>query len=89
MFERFATGLDELRQFGGLPSPAEAGSIWDDIWHLEAHNSTAIEGNTLVLREVEKLLDDGKAVGAKPLKDYLEVRGYGDAARRVRAGAKC
>lgn len=83
IFARFATALEELHLFGGLPTPAEAASIWDDIWHLEAHNSTAIEGNTLVLREVEKLLEDGKAVGAKPLKDYLEVRGYGDAARWV------
>jgi len=80
IFDRFATALDELAGFGSLPKPAEAGAIWDDIWHLEAHNSTAIEGNTLVLREVEQLLDAGKAVGAKPLKDYLEVLGYGDAA---------
>jgi Fic family protein len=88
IFARFAAALDELQQFGGLPTPAEAGSIWDDIWHLEAHNSTAIEGNTLALREVEKLLDKGTAVGAKPLKDYLEVRGYGDAARWVYAQAR-
>ncbi|MDQ2836185.1 MAG: Fic family protein [Actinomycetota bacterium] len=88
IFARFAAGLDELRQYGGLPTPAEAGSIWDDIWHLEAHNSTAIEGNTLVLREVEQLLDQGRAVGAKPLKDYLEVRGYGDAAGWVYAQAR-
>lgn len=83
IFNRFATALDELRSFGGLPKPEEAGAIWDDIWHLEAHNSTAIEGNTLVLREVEQLLDSGRAVGAKPLKDYLEVLGYGEAARWV------
>lgn len=88
VFARFAAALQELRLFGGLPTPAEATSSWDDIWHLEAHNSTAIEGNTLVLREVEKLLEDGKAVGAKPLKDYLEVRGYGDAARWVYGQAR-
>lgn len=88
IFERFAAALAELNQYGGLPSPAEASSIWDDLWHLEAHNSTAIEGNTLVLREVEQLLEQGKAVGAKPLKDYLEVRGYGDAARWVYAQAQ-
>ena len=87
IFDRFASALDELRQFGGLPTPAEATGIWDDIWHLEAHNSTAIEGNTLVLREVERLLDTGQAIGAKPLKDYLEVKGYGDAARWVYAQA--
>lgn len=88
IFERFAAALAELTQFGGLPSPVEASSIWEDLWHLEAHNSTAIEGNTLVLREVEQLLEDGRAVGAKPLKDYLEVRGYGDAAQWVYAQAQ-
>jgi hypothetical protein len=87
IFERFAAASAELDQFGGLPTPAEAGGIWDDLWHLESHNSTAIEGNTLVLREVAQLLEDGKAVGAKPLKDYLEVRGYGDAAQWVYAQA--
>nr|WP_240971450.1 Fic family protein [Microbispora sp. CL1-1] len=66
-----------------MPSPAEAEDIWSDIWHQEAHNSTAIEGNTLVLQEVEKLLEEGRAVGAKPLRDYMEVRGYGDAAKWV------
>lgn len=87
IFDRFAAGLQELKQFGGLPTPAVAATIWDDIWHLEAHNSTAIEGNTLVLREVEQLLEAGKAVGAKPLKDYLEVLGYGEAALWVYAQA--
>ncbi len=83
MFDRFAASLEELRRFGGLPRPLEAAGIWDDIWHLEAHNSTAIEGNTLVLREVAALLDHGRAVGAKDLKDYLEVLGYGHGARWV------
>ena len=87
IFDRFAAALDELRHFGGLPTPAEASYIWDDIWHLEAHNSTALEGNTLVLREVERLLETGQAIGARPLRDYLEVHGYGDAARWVYAQA--
>lgn len=87
IFDRFATALDELQQFGGLPTPAEASNIWDDIWYAEAHNSTALEGNTLVLREVERLLETGQAIGAKPLRDYLEVQGYGDAARWVYAQA--
>lgn len=83
IYRRFETAFDELRRLGGLPSPTEAQQIWSDIWHLEAHNSTAIEGNTLVQREVEALLDQGRAVGAKDLKDYLEVLGYGEAARWV------
>ena len=65
---------------GGLPSPVEAEGIWRDIWYEEAHHSTAIEGNTLVLKQVERLLDEGKAVGNKDLSEYMEVRGYADAA---------
>jgi len=76
--------VEELKtRLGGLPSPAEAESIWTDIWYHEAHSSTALEGNTLVLREVEALLSQGKAVGSKELKDYLEVSGYAGAARWV------
>src|SRR6266508_1572985 len=52
-------------------------------YHQEAHNSTALEGNTLVLREVETLLRDGRAVGNKDLKDYVEVKGYATAAEWV------
>ncbi|MEP6815453.1 MAG: Fic family protein [Marmoricola sp.] len=40
-----------------------------------------------MLREVEALLERGRAVGAKPLKEYLEVKGYGDAAKFVYAQA--
>ncbi|MGL5852874.1 MAG: Fic family protein, partial [Phycicoccus sp.] len=68
VYARLDVALAEVRErLGGLPSPKESESIWSDIWHLEAHHSTALEGNTLVLREVEVLLDRGKAVGAKPL----------------------
>lgn len=88
VYERLETGLDELRtKLGGLPSPKESEFIWSDIWHLEAHHSTALEGNTLVLREVEALLERGRAVGSKPLKEYMEVQGYGDAAKWVYAQA--
>jgi Fic family protein len=72
--------IESLARYGGLPTPDEAQGLWDDFWHLEAHHSTAIEGNTLVLKEVEKLLEEGRAVGSKELKDYLEVLGYGEAA---------
>jgi Fic family protein len=83
-----STRLDEAiadlnQRLGGLPSPAEAEDIWDDLWHQEAHHSTALEGNTLVLDQVRKLLDEGRAVGAKELREYMEVKGYADAARWV------
>jgi Fic family protein len=88
VYERLESAIAELNErLGGLPSPKESEYVWSDIWHLEAHHSTALEGNTLVLREVEALLDKGRAVGAKPLKEYMEVQGYGTAARWVYAHA--
>ncbi len=88
VYERLDRALEDLRdRLGGLPSPKESEYIWSDIWHLEAHHSTALEGNTLVLREVESLLEEGRAVGSKPLREYMEVQGYGDAAKWVYAQA--
>jgi Fic family protein len=84
IYDRLEEAITELRErMGGLPSPAEAEDIWDDLWHREAHHSTALEGNTLVLNQVRKLLDEGRAVGAKELREYMEVVGYGEAARWV------
>lgn len=84
VYARLDGAVTDLQErLGGLPTPREAESIWSDIWHQEAHHSTALEGNTLVMREVEALLDHGRAVGAKPLREYLEVRGYAQAARWV------
>ena len=84
VYARLDAATEELRaRLGGLPSPKKSESIWSEIWHLEAHHSTALEGNTLVLREVEQLLEQGRAVGAKPLREYTEVKGYADAAQWV------
>jgi Fic/DOC family len=84
IYAQLHESVEELRtRLGGLPSPVEAEDIWGNIWYQEAHNSTAIEGNTLVLREVEILLREGRAVGDKQLAEYMEVRGYADAAAWV------
>lgn len=84
VYERLRVQLGELRgRLGGLPSPDEADAIWRGIWLEEAHHSTAIEGNTLVLKQVAQLLEEGRAVGNKELKEYMEVRGYADAANWV------
>ncbi len=73
--------ISELRdRLGGLPTPAEAEGIWRGIWLEEAHHSTALEGNTLVLKQVESLLSEGRAVGSKELREYMEVCGYANAA---------
>src|SRR5438132_2871559 len=81
--ERVAREVKSLDELGGLPSPRKAEKVWRDIWIHDAHNSTALEGNTLVLKQVEALLDRGETVGRKELRDYLEVKGYADAARWV------
>jgi Fic family protein len=84
LYERLNAQIVELRdELGGLPDPAHAEQIWRGIWLEEAHNSTAIEGNTLVLKQVEQLLSEGRAVGNKELSEYLEVQGYGAAANWV------
>ena len=81
VYRQLAIQITELRErLGGLPTPVEAAGSWRDIWYEEAHHSTALEGNTLVLKQVERLLDEGRAVGNKELREYMEVRGYADAA---------
>ena len=84
IYRQLDDAIEDLRsRMGGLPSPVEAEAIWADLWHQEAHHSTALEGNTLILNEVRKLLDEGRAVGSKELKEYMEVIGYGAAAKWV------
>lgn len=84
VYERLRLQIGELHdRLGGLPAPNEADGIWRGIWLEEAHHSTAIEGNTLVLKQVEQLLEEGRAVGNKELREYMEVRGYADAASWV------
>jgi hypothetical protein len=81
VYARLDMQIEELWQrMGGLPSPLEAADIWRGIWFEEAHHSTAIEGNTLVLKQVEVLLAEGRAVGDRQIKEYMEVKGYADAA---------
>ena len=82
IYARLDEAIEDLNsRFGGLPRPAEAGDIWDDLWHQEAHHSTALEGNTLARREVEILLSEGRVVGQQQLRDYREVRGEAEAAQ--------
>ena len=84
IYQRLSEAVAELKErMGGLPSPAEAEGIWTSIWYQEAHHSTALEGNTLVLKQVKALLAQGRAVGNKELREYMEVTGYADAAKWV------
>lgn len=74
----------DLQLIGGLPEPTVFSDVWADIWTDETHHSTALEGNTLRLRQVQLLLEDGKVTGsAAELREWLEAKAYGDAARWV------
>ena len=44
-----------------------------------AHDSTAIEGNTLTLKETKLLLEDKISVGSKDLREIYEVTNHGKA----------
>ena len=67
--------LDSLKPF-----PKEIDErLKEDLVVLWTYNSTAIEGSTLSLKETAILLEEGIAVGNKPLTDYLAAKGHRDA----------
>jgi fido (protein-threonine AMPylation protein) len=73
----------DLQSIGGLPEPMVFQDIWAGIWTEETHHSTALEGNTLRQRQVRMLLEEGVVSGQSTLKEILEARAYGNAARWV------
>ncbi len=48
-------------------------SLMDDFLIRYAHETTAIEGNTLTLHEAQVLLEQGTTVGGKSLREHVEV----------------
>jgi hypothetical protein len=82
VFESLDQARDDLALIGGLPEPTVFQDVWADIWIEETHNSTAIEGNTLRRRQIQLLLENGVVSGsAHELKEWLEAKAYGEAAR--------
>jgi fido (protein-threonine AMPylation protein) len=73
----------DLQSIGGLPAPMVFQDIWAGIWTEETHHSTALEGNTLRQRQVRMLLEEGVVSGQSTLREVLEARAYGNAARWV------
>ena len=66
--------LDKCRPL----TEGEVQRLYEDFMVEYTHNSTAIEGNTLTLRETDMVLR-GLTIDQKPLKDHLEVVGHKDA----------
>jgi len=66
--------LNELRPL----TPGEVKRLQDEFMIEFTYNSTAIEGNTLTLKETAMVLE-GVTIDQKPLKDHLEAVGHRDA----------
>ena len=65
--------------------PKEALESFDKSFDVEyAHNSTAIEGNTLTLIQTKAVLEDGLSVGGKTLREIYEVTNHAKAFRYVK-----
>lgn len=67
--------------------PKEALESFDKSFAIEyAHNSTAIEGNTLSLIQTKAVLEDGISIGGKPLCEIYEVVNHNKAFEFVKKG---
>ena len=79
--------LEKQKKFEAVKaSIAEATRIsFEKNFEVEyTHNSTAIEGNTLTLMETKVVLEDGVAIGGKPLREIYEVVNHKKAYQYVR-----
>ncbi|MEZ5075806.1 MAG: Fic family protein [Solirubrobacterales bacterium] len=82
VLESLDQARNDLAIIGGLPEPTVFEDVWADIWIEETHNSTAIEGNTLRRKQIQLLLEEGVVTGsAHELKEWMEAKAYGEAAR--------
>lgn len=60
--------------------PPEVAASFNDSFNVEyAHNSTAIEGNTLTLIQTKAVIEDGLSVGGKTLREIYEVANHAKA----------
>jgi len=76
--------IDRLR-----PLPPEALRNLEHYYDVEiTYTSNAIEGNTLSPVETTLVIEQGVAIGGKPLKDHLEAIDHYDAIRYVRQIAR-
>lgn len=72
----FTALLEKRKRLDGLRklSSREHFENFDQHFTIEyAHNSTAIEGNTLTLIQTKLILEDGLSVGGKELREIYEI----------------
>lgn len=73
--DRYHHAISEVRPFEGnmlkqLKDYYRIGLTW---------SSNAIEGNTLTISETKVVLEDGLTIGGRPLRDFYETVGHGEA----------
>ena len=78
----------EAARLRGLPEGPGREREAGDLVIEEIAASTSLSGANLDLDEVRALLERGLAVGDRPLRSYLIVAGYADAARWVAAARR-
>ncbi|MBI4639323.1 MAG: Fic family protein [Candidatus Tectomicrobia bacterium] len=67
--------LDELRPL----KPEHVAALKDYFKIGLTYTSNALEGNSLTETETKIVIEDGLAIGGKPLKDHLEAVGHAEA----------
>jgi len=75
------TQLEACKQrLGDAQMPAETLASLNDWFRTElTYTSNAIEGNTLTRLETDVVLNDGIAIGGKPVKDHIEAHNHAKA----------
>ena len=69
----FLAGLKEkLNRLRPLP-PEVVKNLRDDMVLRYTYHSNAIAGNTLTLYETKVVLEDGRTIGGKNLREHLEA----------------
>lgn len=72
LLQRVTRQQHTIAQARPLPQ-ATLRSLLDDFLIRFAHDTTALEGNTLTLHETQVVLEHGIAIGGKTLREHLEV----------------
>lgn len=70
-----------------LPS-ASVQSLVDDFRLRYSHETTAIEGNTLTLREAQAVLEEGVTIHGKSLREHLEIINSNESLDFIEAAVK-
>jgi Fic family protein len=72
LLQRVTMQQQQIAQARPMPE-ATLRSLLDDFLIRFAHDTTALEGNTLTLHETQVVLEHGITIGGKTIREHLEV----------------